>query len=71
MPSRAVFQFLPESGDGVVATCAADCQLKVLDVRFGEETHRCSCHHGRVKRLAVTPHLPYLVWSAGEDGLVM
>ncbi|KAF0288714.1 WD and tetratricopeptide repeats protein 1 [Amphibalanus amphitrite] len=64
-------KFMPESNDGVVATCAADCHLKVIDVRFSEVTHQCSCHHGRVKRLAVAPHLPYLVWSAGEDGLIM
>ena len=62
---------MPESNDGVVATCAADCQLRVIDVRFSEVTLQCSCHSGRVKRLAVAPHLPYLVWSAGEDGLIM
>ncbi|XP_037079395.1 WD and tetratricopeptide repeats protein 1-like [Pollicipes pollicipes] len=64
-------KLLPASEDRVLATCAADCQIKVLDVPFGEVTHQCSCHQGRVKRLAVSSHLPYLVWSAGEDGLVM
>ncbi|KFM60247.1 WD and tetratricopeptide repeats protein 1, partial [Stegodyphus mimosarum] len=31
----------------------------------------CSCHGGRVKRLAVAPNVPFMFWSAAEDGIVM
>lgn len=31
----------------------------------------CSCHCGRIKRLACQPGNPNLLWSAGEDGLVL
>ncbi|PSN32439.1 WD and tetratricopeptide repeats protein 1 [Blattella germanica] len=64
-------KFLPKSGDGVLVTGAGDCRIRVHDVSLNETTHVCSCHTGRVKRLATAPNVPYMFWSAAEDGTVM
>lgn len=63
-------KFLPNSQDETIATGAADCKVRVHNVPRGETTHAFSCHAGRVKRLAVVPNLPYMFWSAGEDGTI-
>jgi len=52
-------------------TGAGDCRIRVHDVGLCETTHVCSCHTGRVKRLATAPNVPYMFWSAAEDGTVM
>ncbi|XP_023936169.1 WD and tetratricopeptide repeats protein 1 [Bicyclus anynana] len=57
--------------DDLVATCAADGSVRASAVTGGASLLECSCHCGRVKRLAVAPDKPHLVWSAGEDGLVL
>lgn len=64
-------KFLPKSSDGVLVTGAGDCRIRVHDVGLSETTHVCSCHTGRVKRLATAPNVPYMFWSAAEDGTVM
>nr|CAD7444127.1 unnamed protein product [Timema bartmani] len=64
-------KFLPQSGDSVLLTGAGDCRIRVHDVNLKETTHICSCHTGRVKRLATAPDVPYMFWSAAEDGTVM
>ncbi|GBP39656.1 hypothetical protein EVAR_25480_1 [Eumeta japonica] len=66
---KAIF-FLNQS---VVATCAADSTVRVREVSGGGDAPLlvCSCHCGRVKRLATAPDNPHLMWSAGEDGLVL
>ncbi|XP_069358026.1 WD and tetratricopeptide repeats protein 1 isoform X1 [Maniola hyperantus] len=61
-------KFLSED---VIATCAADGSVRARDVIGGGSLLECSCHCGRVKRLAATPDKPHLLWSAGEDGLVL
>ncbi|XP_075228255.1 WD and tetratricopeptide repeats protein 1-like isoform X2 [Lycorma delicatula] len=61
-------KFLPKSNDSIVITGAGDWQIHVHDVSLRETTQICSCPGGRVKRLATTPQLPYLFWSAAEDG---
>lgn len=67
-------QFL-DSNDSIVATAAGDCKVIVQNVNeaVSKETPllQCSCHIGRVKRLATCPDQPMLFWSAGEDGLVL
>ncbi|KAI8421414.1 hypothetical protein MSG28_009489 [Choristoneura fumiferana] len=55
----------------LVATCAADGTVRARSVCGGAPLLECSCHCGRVKRLAVAPHNPHLIWSAGEDGLIL
>lgn len=64
-------KFLPKSGDGVLVTGAGDCRIRVHDVGLCETTHVCSCHTNRVKRIATAPNVPYMFWSAAEDGTVM
>ena len=67
---------MPQTADGVVASAAADGRVKI---HWTERTSdlepqtslQCSCHVGRVKRLATAPDVPYLLWSGAEDGTVM
>nr|CAD7407345.1 unnamed protein product [Timema cristinae] len=68
---KHLLKFLPQSGDSVLLTGAGDCRIRVHDVNLKETTHICSCHTGRVKRLATAPDVPYMFWSAAEDGTVM
>lgn len=64
-------KFLPNSNDGVLASGAADCKIRVHDLNMKETTQVCYCHAGRVKRIATAPNVPFLFWSAAEDGLIM
>jgi len=64
-------KFLPNSNDNVLVSGAADCKIRVHDVNAEETTYVCSCHTGRVKRLAVAPNIPFMFWSAAEDGTIM
>lgn len=63
-------KFLPNTNDETIATGAADCKVNVHNVPNQETTHAFSCHAGRVKRLVAAPNVPYMFWSAGEDGTV-
>ena len=64
-------KFMPNSEDTEVATCASDCEVRVTDI-YGRTIMHCDkCHIDRVKRLAVHPEEPHLVWSAGEDGYIL
>lgn len=55
-----------------MATGAADGRVQVHDLRHEDSSVRVIRHHaGRVKRLEVSPDSPHLLFSAGEDGLVM
>ncbi|XP_077976925.1 WD and tetratricopeptide repeats protein 1-like [Glandiceps talaboti] len=63
-------KFLPDTNDRIIATAAADCKVRVHDINIHETTTAFSCHAGRVKRLAVAPTVPYMFWSAGEDGTI-
>jgi WD and tetratricopeptide repeat-containing protein 1 len=69
---------MPQSNDGLVATGAGDGKVKLHLVEragsseVGEPSFlQCTCHAGRVKRLAIAPDLPYMLWSGAEDGTVM
>ncbi|KAL0275580.1 UNVERIFIED_CONTAM: hypothetical protein PYX00_003392 [Menopon gallinae] len=64
-------KFLPKTKDNIVVTGAGDCRIRVHDVELRETTLVCSCHTGRVKRVATAPNVPYLFWSAAEDGMIM
>lgn len=67
------FQFLPKSGDALVATGAGDAKIFVFDLNRNDPspTWRCQCHKIRVKRLATAPETPFIFWSAAEDGFVL
>ncbi|XP_045467940.1 WD and tetratricopeptide repeats protein 1-like isoform X1 [Harmonia axyridis] len=64
-----------DSNDSIIATAAGDCKVIVQNVHEAVSKEvpllQCSCHIGRVKRLATCPDQPMLFWSAGEDGLVL
>lgn len=63
------------NNDSLLATAAGDCGVVVQSCLEAAPRSSplldCSCHVGRVKRLATAPEQPLLFWSAGEDGLVM
>ena len=65
------FQFLPNTNDALVVTGAADCKIRVHDLNAQDTTHVFGCHVGRVKRLATAPNIPFMFWSAAEDGTIM
>ncbi len=70
----SLLQFLPNSNDSIVVTGAADCKIRVHDINAAADasiTHVFSCHAGRVKRLATAPNIPFMFWSAAEDGTIM
>ncbi|UYV69380.1 WDTC1 [Cordylochernes scorpioides] len=64
-------KFLPLTNDKTLVSGAADCRLRVHDVQATDTTMVCSCHTGRVKRIAVAPNTPFMFWSAAEDGFIM
>ena len=64
-------KFLPNSNDSIVVSGAADCKIHVHDVQAGETTHIFSSHAARVKRITTAPNVPFMFWSAAEDGTVM
>ncbi|KAG1655228.1 WD and tetratricopeptide repeats protein 1 [Nymphon striatum] len=63
-------KFLP-STDNTIITGAADSRIRMHDLVACETTHVWSCHSGRVKRIATSPNVPHIFWSASEDGLIM
>lgn len=73
-------KFLPNAGDALIATGAADHHIYVFDINRMAELAtaelttpfwKCNCHTQRVKRLATVAESPYLLWSAGEDGRIL
>lgn len=57
--------------DTRVISGAADYHIRMHDISTKDLTLACSCHGGRVKRLAVAPSEPYMFWSCAEDGVIM
>ncbi|XP_060570664.1 WD and tetratricopeptide repeats protein 1-like [Ruditapes philippinarum] len=64
-------KFLPNSNDNIVVSGAADSKIRVHDIEGKETTHVFACHASRVKRIATAPKVPFMFWSAAEDGCVM
>nr|XP_053648382.1 WD and tetratricopeptide repeats protein 1-like isoform X2 [Cherax quadricarinatus] len=64
-------KFVPQSGDRIIISGAADGRIEVREVDTGEVTQICTCHRERVKRIATIPTLPNVFLSASEDGTVM
>ena len=71
MDEMSFLQFLPNSNDSIVVSGAADCKIRVHDLNAQEATQVFSCHVGRVKRIATAPNVPFMFWSAAEDGTIM
>ncbi|CAL8110183.1 unnamed protein product [Orchesella dallaii] len=64
-------KFLPNSENRALVTGAADYSVRVHDILAKEVMRVCTCHTNRVKRAVVDPNIPYLYWSAGEDGMII
>lgn len=65
-------KIMPNSMDDLIATSAADKTVKVMSVSNEKSLLDCtSCHQGRVKEIGVHPNESTLLWSVGEDGMVM
>ncbi|KAG7197011.1 hypothetical protein KM043_017547 [Ampulex compressa] len=64
-------KFMPKSNDTILVSGAGDCKVRVQDLTLTEPILACNCHIGRVKRIATAATIPFLFWSAAEDGLVL
>ena len=64
-------KFMPQSGNNLVATGAADHKIQLHDMETNKTVQNFKKHIYRVKRLEVTPSCPNILWSASEDGTVM
>ncbi|XP_051158774.1 WD and tetratricopeptide repeats protein 1 [Leptopilina boulardi] len=64
-------KFMPKSNDSVLVSGAGDSKIRVHDITLADTILACNCHTGRVKRIATAPNIPYLFWSAAEDGIIM
>jgi len=62
---------MPKSNDSILVSGAADCRIRVHDLTLSEPIFTCKCHKQRIKRIATVPSIPFLFWSAGEDGLFL
>ncbi|EDV25014.1 uncharacterized protein TRIADDRAFT_25382, partial [Trichoplax adhaerens] len=63
-------KFVPNSRNSLVLSGAADNKIKLHSVKYSSTQQTFRCHTNRVKRLANTASMPYLFWSASEDGTV-
>ncbi|XP_034181101.2 WD and tetratricopeptide repeats 1 [Osmia lignaria lignaria] len=64
-------KFMPKSNDRILVSGAGDGKVRVRDLTILEPIFWCNCHIGRVKRIATAATVPFLFWSAAEDGLVL
>lgn len=65
-------KFIPDTCDTLVASSASDNCVKLTDSITSRNLLNCTgCHTDRVKRLAVHQDEPNLIWSSGEDGLIL
>ncbi|XP_076292142.1 WD and tetratricopeptide repeats protein 1-like isoform X1 [Lasioglossum baleicum] len=64
-------KFMPKSNDSILVSGAGDSKVRVRDLTLTEPMLICNCHTGRVKRIATASTVPFLFWSAAEDGLIL
>lgn len=62
---------MPKSNNTLVVTGAGDNGVRVHDLSLSDTILVCNCHTGRVKRIATVENVPFLFWSASEDGLIL
>lgn len=67
-----VFQakWLPLDVEYLMATCARDGQVRLLDLRRGL-SRKIATHNAPTHKLAVHPDIPHVIISAGEDAKVL
>ncbi|PWA91319.1 Tetratricopeptide-like helical [Artemisia annua] len=71
-------KFVPETSDELVVSGAADAEVRLFNLSRLKKrgvvdsainpSARFQCHSRRIKKLAVEPGNPSVVWSASEDG---
>lgn len=71
-------KFVPETSDELVASGSADTEVRLFNLSRTQErdvedtaanlSAHFKCHSRRVKKVAVEPGNPNVVWSASEDG---
>ncbi|EZA60494.1 hypothetical protein DMN91_010896 [Ooceraea biroi] len=64
-------KFMSKSNDNILVSGAGDCRIRIHDLTFSKPIFTCKCHKQRIKRIATVPSIPFLFWSAGEDGLFL
>lgn len=68
-------KFMPNSGDQLVITAAADHRIYIFDINRmsapAAPFWKCNCHTQRIKRLATAADNANLFWSAGEDARIL
>lgn len=62
---------MPKSNDSILVSGAGDNKVRVRDLTLLEPMLVCHCHIGRVKRIATASTVPFLFWTAAEDGLIL
>ncbi|KAJ3036228.1 hypothetical protein HDV00_002983 [Rhizophlyctis rosea] len=69
-------KFIPNTANSLLATCAGDGDVKLLDIHYTSTRttssirRTWSCHRDRAKRLATPYAEQHLLWSCSEDGTV-
>lgn len=73
-------KFVPETSDELVASGSADTEVRLFNLSRAQDkgiedsnvnlSAHFQCHNRRVKKLAVEPGNPNVVWSASEDGTI-
>lgn len=63
-------KWLPFHVEYLMATCARDGQVRLLDIRRGL-SRRIAMHHAPTHKLAVHPDTPHVIISVGEDARVL
>ena len=64
---------MPKSNDTkryVLVNGAGDYKIHVHDISLSDIVLVCNCHFGWIKRIATAPSIPFLFWSASEDGII-
>ncbi|XP_042421566.1 protein ALTERED SEED GERMINATION 2-like isoform X1 [Zingiber officinale] len=70
-------KFVPETSDELVVSGAGDAEVRIFSLSHSnsrsaeaplEPVASYKCHTRRVKKLAVEPGNPNVIWSASEDG---
>lgn len=61
---------MPFNIEYLMATCAHDGQVRLLDIRRGI-SRKIAKHHAPTHKLAIHPDTPHVIISVGEDANVL
>lgn len=63
-------KWLPFDEENLMATCARDGQVRLLDIRRGV-SRKLATHNAPTHKLALHPDTPHVIVSVGEDAKVL